>query len=65
LIFSTRHLNATPENRTNVEKFNTRVRFFAASHSPGKPEIERPASAMRAIAMREIFRSQEVRLFFA
>jgi hypothetical protein len=30
LIFSSRHLNATPENRTNVEKFNTRLRFFAA-----------------------------------
>src|ERR1700735_705663 len=31
LIFSTRHLNATPENRNLVEKFNTRLRFFAAS----------------------------------
>src|SRR6202044_276849 len=30
LIFSTRHLNATLENRKRVEKFNTRVRFFAA-----------------------------------
>jgi hypothetical protein len=39
LIFSTRHLNATPENRINVEKFNTRLRFFAASHSLAKPKI--------------------------
>src|ERR1700735_3366460 len=31
LIFSTRHLNATPENRNFVEKFNTRIRFFSAS----------------------------------
>src|SRR6202044_913198 len=31
LIFSTRHLNATLENRNFVEKFNTRLRFFAAS----------------------------------
>jgi hypothetical protein len=30
LIFSTRHLNATPEKRTNVEKFNICIRFFAA-----------------------------------
>jgi hypothetical protein len=35
LIFSTRHLNATPEKRKNGEKFNTRVRFFAASDYPG------------------------------
>jgi hypothetical protein len=27
---STRHLNATLENRNNVEKFNTRLRFLAA-----------------------------------
>src|ERR1700734_2258597 len=30
LIFSTRHLNATLENRNNVENFNTRLRFLAA-----------------------------------
>ena len=30
LIFSTRHLNATPKKRRHVEKFNTRLRFFAA-----------------------------------
>jgi len=30
LIFSSRHLNATLQNRKTVEKFNTRVRFFAA-----------------------------------
>ena len=30
LIFSTRHLNATLENRNNVEKFNICIRFFAA-----------------------------------
>src|ERR1700735_5601928 len=39
LIFSTRHLNATPENRNFAEKFNTWLRFFAASHSLAKPEI--------------------------
>jgi hypothetical protein len=39
LIFSTRHLNATPEKRSNVEKFNTGLRFFAASHSSAKLEI--------------------------
>src|SRR6202046_1687991 len=33
LIFSTRHLNATPENRNFVEKFNTWLRLFAASDS--------------------------------
>src|ERR1700735_1459789 len=31
LIFSTRHLNATLEKRNLVEKFNTCLRFFAAS----------------------------------
>src|SRR6202046_5908339 len=31
LIFSTRHLNATPEKRGNSEKFNIRLRFSAAS----------------------------------
>jgi hypothetical protein len=41
LIFSTRHLNATLEKRTNVEKFNTRVRFFAASASFPEKEIAR------------------------
>jgi hypothetical protein len=30
LIFSTRHLNATLENRENVENFNICIRFFAA-----------------------------------
>src|ERR1700734_660856 len=30
LIFSSRHLNATPEKRKNVEKFNICIRFFAA-----------------------------------
>jgi hypothetical protein len=39
LIFSTRQLNATPEKRKNVEKFNTRFRFFAASGSFPKMEI--------------------------
>jgi hypothetical protein len=33
LIFSTRHLNATLVKRNFVEKFNTCLRFFAASHS--------------------------------
>ena len=33
LIFSTRHLNATLEKRNNVEKFNIRLRFFAASRA--------------------------------
>jgi hypothetical protein len=33
LIFSTRHLNATLVKRNFVEKFNTPVRFFAASVS--------------------------------
>jgi hypothetical protein len=40
LIFSTRHLNATLEKRINVEKFNTRVRLFAASRSLAKPAIK-------------------------
>jgi len=47
LTFSTRHLNATPENRENVEKFNTRLRFYAASdHPPPQnfPSSFRPAS---------------------
>src|ERR1700734_1645590 len=39
LIFSTRHLNATLENRKNVEKFNTRLRFFAASDPLAKLAI--------------------------
>src|ERR1700735_1211206 len=39
LIFSTRHLNATPEKRDDVEKFNTCVRFFAASASLSKSKI--------------------------
>jgi hypothetical protein len=39
LIFPTRHLNATPEKRNFVEKFNTRVRFFAAFDSLAKPKI--------------------------
>ena len=30
LIFSTRHLNATPEKRQNVEKFNIWLRLFFA-----------------------------------
>jgi hypothetical protein len=33
LIFSSRHLNATPVKRNFVEKFNTRLRFFAASRT--------------------------------
>src|ERR1700735_477434 len=52
LIFSTRHLNATLENRNFVEKFNTRLRFFAASDSlskskiaPGNEEATIPAAA--------------------
>src|ERR1700735_5494670 len=39
LIFSTRHLNATLEKRYNVEKFNTCVRFFAATRSFAKSTI--------------------------
>jgi hypothetical protein len=39
LIFSTRHLNATLEKRNRVEKFNTWVRFSAASASFAKPKI--------------------------
>jgi hypothetical protein len=39
LIFSTRHLNATLVKRNFVEKFNTCVRFFAASRSFSKPKI--------------------------
>jgi hypothetical protein len=39
LIFSTRHLNATPEKRNFAEKFNTCVRLFAASHSFAKLKI--------------------------
>jgi hypothetical protein len=39
LIFSSRHLNATPVNRNSVEKFNTRLRLFAASRRPAKPKI--------------------------
>jgi hypothetical protein len=30
LIFSTRHLNETPQKRQNVEKFNIRLRLFFA-----------------------------------
>src|SRR6202044_1491062 len=37
LIFSTRHLNATLEKRTNVEKFNTRLRFLVAPDPSCKP----------------------------
>jgi hypothetical protein len=33
LIFSTRQLNATLEKREHAEKFNTCIRFFAASDS--------------------------------
>src|SRR6202046_3666975 len=36
LVFSTRHLNATLEKRNFVEKFNTCLRFFAASRSFAK-----------------------------
>jgi hypothetical protein len=47
LIFSTRHLNATPENRNNVEKFNTCLRFCAASDlhaaSPARSPLFRAA----------------------
>jgi catalase len=39
LIFSTRHLNATLEKRHFAEKFNIRVRFFAASPSLAKQKI--------------------------
>src|SRR6202046_3973014 len=39
LSFSTRHLNATLEKRNNGEKFNTRVRLFAASRSFAKLKI--------------------------
>jgi hypothetical protein len=38
LIFSTRHLNATLGNRDFVEKFNTCLRFFAASLSLARPQ---------------------------
>src|ERR1700735_2454319 len=39
LIFSTRHLNATLVKRTFVEKFNTCLRFFAASDSLSESKI--------------------------
>ena len=39
LLFSTRHLNATPEKRKNVEKFNTCLRFFAASDPLSESKI--------------------------
>jgi len=42
LIFSTRHLNATPEKRNFAGKFNTYVRLFAASRSLAKPKIAPP-----------------------
>jgi len=41
LIFSTRHLNATRENSGNVEKFNIRIRFLAASASFPEMKIAR------------------------
>jgi hypothetical protein len=47
LTFSTRHLNATLEKRGNVEIFNTRVRFFAASDSLPNPKIARAFSSRK------------------
>jgi 23S rRNA pseudouridine2605 synthase len=54
LIFSTRHLNATPENRNNAENFNTRLRFFAATR---RPAILRLASHKKLVSAATPLRS--------
>jgi hypothetical protein len=57
LIFSSRHLNATLEKRTTVEKFNTRhsllcrLRFIA--HAQNRPALHHTHRFQRALAYSE------------
>jgi hypothetical protein len=54
LTFSTRHLNATPEKRTNVEKFNTWHSLFCRSerirHSRNRRAFYAAQKSQRALA---------------
>src|ERR1700735_645741 len=53
LIFSTRHLNATLEKRKNVEKVNTRVRFFLSlAEKDWRPRIGCALAIVRVFAQR-------------